>query len=98
MGDLNFKGNKDHSKKEQLIVATPMFRREKIDDECQFIVVACDGIWEVHSSQEVCDYISEKIYDNKFDRATNAQNVKADTQMHGGLYSMLQDWTQAEDP
>jgi len=78
LGDLPFKGNKDFAKKDQLIVATPDVKREKIDKECQFVVVACDGIWEVHSSQEVCDYISKNIYDNKFDRATNAENVKAD--------------------
>lgn len=32
-----------------------------IDPEWDFMILACDGIWDVLSSQEVVDFITERI-------------------------------------
>lgn len=33
-----------------MVIATPEIRREKIDADCAFIIIACDGIWDCLSS------------------------------------------------
>lgn len=34
---------------------------EKLGADCDFIVCACDGIWDCMSSQEVCTFVGERI-------------------------------------
>jgi len=72
IGDLGYKQNVYLRPQDQIICSTPdvkHFRRQAGDE---FLVLACDGVWDVLSSQEVVDYIrpqlgglfdSESIYD-----------------------------------
>ena len=32
----------------------------------EFLVLACDGIWDVKSSQDSIDFLTERIYGNNF--------------------------------
>jgi len=60
IGDLGYKRG-DLPPQEQMICSTPdiqEFRRQAGD---QFMVIACDGIWDVLSSQEVVDYILPRL-------------------------------------
>jgi protein phosphatase 1G len=34
---------------------------EKDAQKDEFLVIACDGIWNSMSSQQLCDFISERI-------------------------------------
>lgn len=61
IGDLGYKQNAHLSPKDQIICSTPdvrTFRRQPGDE---FMVIACDGVWDVLSSQEVVDYIRSRI-------------------------------------
>jgi protein phosphatase 1G len=62
IGDHAYKTNKDLSLEEQMITSYPDVRYLEIDsNKDSFMVLACDGIWNFMSSQEVCDYIQERL-------------------------------------
>lgn len=57
IGDLEYKKKSDLAPSEQMICATPdvsTFPREEGDE---FLVLACDGIWDVMGNQDVVDFI-----------------------------------------
>jgi protein phosphatase 1G len=50
---------------EQMITSLPDVRQLEINlDTDEFMVLACDGIWNFMSSQEVCDYVTERLKAN----------------------------------
>ena len=62
IGDLAFKGDPNLSPEEQVITANPDVTVIDINtDTDDFIVIACDGLWEVMKSQEVVDYILHSL-------------------------------------
>jgi serine/threonine protein phosphatase PrpC len=58
LGDHEFKDRPDLPKERQKIVAVPEVRVAPLD-KAQFIVVACDGIWDCLKPQECVDFISK---------------------------------------
>lgn len=62
IGDFVYKNNPNLTEKEQMITALPDVKVTTIKPgEDQFMVVACDGIWNEMSSQEVVDFIRPKL-------------------------------------
>lgn len=62
IGDHSYKMNKDLSDREQMITALPDVRKLTINPtEDEFMVLACDGIWNFMSSQEVVDFVKERL-------------------------------------
>ncbi|CAL8353140.1 unnamed protein product [Merluccius merluccius] len=61
IGDHFYKRNKNLPPEEQMISAMPDVKVLTLNDDHDFMVIACDGIWNVLSSQEVVDFISERI-------------------------------------
>lgn len=60
IGDHRFKKNKNVNK--QIITSLPEVKLLNVDlNRDKFMVLACDGIWECMSSQEVCDFITERL-------------------------------------
>ncbi|KAF7488466.1 Putative protein phosphatase [Sarcoptes scabiei] len=65
-GDHIYKTKEDLSDREQMIVALPDIETFEIDwDSDQFLFLACDGIWNSMNSQEVVDFINERLRDDK---------------------------------
>ncbi|RIA79934.1 phosphatase 2C-like domain-containing protein [Glomus cerebriforme] len=60
-GDFQCKENYDKKPEEQMIIAQPDVKSYKINTSTDFLVLACDGIWDCMSSQEVIDFIYEEI-------------------------------------
>ncbi|KAG7236018.1 hypothetical protein INR49_001416 [Caranx melampygus] len=61
IGDHFYKRNKALPPEEQMISAMPDVKVLTLNEDHDFMVIACDGIWNVLSSQEVVDFISERI-------------------------------------
>ncbi|KAF3686309.1 Protein phosphatase 1G [Channa argus] len=61
IGDHFYKRNKALPPEEQMISAMPDVKVLTLNEDHEFMVIACDGIWNVLSSQEVVDFISERI-------------------------------------
>lgn len=61
IGDHTYKENKELPLEDQMITAMPDVKCMSIGDEDEFMVLACDGIWNFMSSQEVVDYVKERI-------------------------------------
>lgn len=61
-GDHAYKTNKSLPLTEQMISPVPDIKTLTIDPATDpFMVLACDGIWNSLSSQEVVDFISERL-------------------------------------
>ncbi|KAJ0056164.1 hypothetical protein NL108_003453, partial [Boleophthalmus pectinirostris] len=61
IGDHFYKRNKALPPEEQMISAMPDVKVLTLNEEHDFMVIACDGIWNVLSSQEVVDFVSERM-------------------------------------
>ena len=62
LGDLAFKTDSNLKPEDQVITANPdVFEIELDPDTCDFIIIACDGLFEVFDSQEACDYVSHGL-------------------------------------
>ena len=57
LGDFEYKSNNNIPKKDQAVSAFPDVRIEPMDAQTQFIILACDGIWDVKTSQEAVDFM-----------------------------------------
>ena len=61
MGDLDYKQNKKLPAKDQMITAYPECQIESLTPDCDFIILACDGIWDCLTNQEICDIVCERL-------------------------------------
>ena len=59
IGDVQFKAlkNMEFGKDfgDDLVVAKPEFIATELDDEDEFLIMACDGFWDVYDNQEAVD-------------------------------------------
>ncbi|XP_034382465.1 protein phosphatase 1G isoform X2 [Cyclopterus lumpus] len=74
IGDHFYKRNKALPPEEQMISSMPDVKVLTLSADHDFMVIACDGIWNVLSSQEVVDFISERI---KPDKSGNVRLLSA---------------------
>jgi protein phosphatase 1G len=61
LGDLEYKQNKKLPAEDQMITANPDVVVEALTNDVNFIVLACDGVWDCMTNQEICDFISERL-------------------------------------
>lgn len=61
IGDLRYKMNASLEKKDQIITAEPDVESTELLQEDSFLVLACDGIWDVMENQEVVDFIKQRL-------------------------------------
>ena len=61
IGDLRYKNNKDLPPRDQIITAEPDVTHEVLRPEDEFLVMACDGVWDVLTNQEVVTFVREKL-------------------------------------
>uniref|UniRef100_A0A1A9X4D4 protein-serine/threonine phosphatase n=1 Tax=Glossina brevipalpis TaxID=37001 RepID=A0A1A9X4D4_9MUSC len=61
IGDHGYKTNANLSAEEQMISALPDVKKLIITPEDEFMVLACDGIWNFMSSEEVVQFVRLRI-------------------------------------
>ncbi|KAH8741897.1 hypothetical protein FG386_003024 [Cryptosporidium ryanae] len=97
LGDLQYKSDETLTPKEQKITAFPDVRIIPLTSEDEFIILACDGIWDVVDNQLCVDIVRRKMLlqinnnseklnksdDNEIKRA----NINIDLQTNSELHS-----------
>jgi protein phosphatase 2C family protein 2/3 len=61
LGDFAFKKNKEKKPEDQIVSGCPDVVVRQIDEAWDFILLACDGIWDVLSNQEVVDFVIRRL-------------------------------------
>mmetsp|Transcript_15836 Transcript_15836/g.29010 ORF Transcript_15836/g.29010 Transcript_15836/m.29010 type:complete len:312 (-) Transcript_15836:9-944(-) len=61
LGDFDFKLNPRIPPHEQMITAAPEIQSCTLSEEDDFLVLACDGIWDVLTSQELVDFVYSRL-------------------------------------
>jgi len=61
IGDHAYKKTTSLPAKEQAITALPDIRTLMLEDQDDFMVIACDGIWNFMSSQDVVDFVRIRL-------------------------------------
>ncbi|KZC11184.1 Protein phosphatase 1B [Dufourea novaeangliae] len=62
LGDYEYKNLKDRGPCEQLVSPEPeIFVRDRDDEHDEFLVLACDGIWDVMNNEDLCDFIHSRL-------------------------------------
>lgn len=61
LGDLEYKQNTKLSAEDQMITANPDIVCEALTPDVDFIILACDGVWDCLTNQEICDIVSERF-------------------------------------
>ncbi|XP_044471000.1 probable protein phosphatase 2C 60 isoform X1 [Mangifera indica] len=62
IGDMEFKQNKFLPPEKQIVTANPDVDTVELCDDDDFIVLACDGVWDCMSSQQLVDFIHEQLH------------------------------------
>lgn len=65
LGDFDFKQNANLDAEQQVVTADPDITVHEATREDEFLVIACDGIWDVLTSQQVIDYVRLSISQDK---------------------------------
>jgi len=65
IGDLFYKSNTSIAPEEQMITANPEIQTIDLCLDDEFLIIACDGIWNVMDNQEVVDFVRRKIAEGK---------------------------------
>jgi serine/threonine protein phosphatase PrpC len=58
---LSFKNNPDLKYFDQAVIAYPEITKLKITSDMEFIILACDGVWDCVDIQKLCEHISVKL-------------------------------------
>ena len=61
IGDHAYKKTVALPSEEQAITALPDIRTLKLEAQDEFMVIACDGIWNFMSSQDVVDFVHYRL-------------------------------------
>ncbi|KAH8380317.1 hypothetical protein KR009_009929 [Drosophila setifemur] len=61
LGDFMYKKNTQKRPEEQIVTADPDVEVRDINENWEFVLLACDGIWDVMTSAEVCQFVRTRI-------------------------------------
>lgn len=60
-GDFVFKRNEKRSAIEQIVIAHPDVQTRPLNNKLEFIVMACDGVWDVMTNEEVIEFCRRRL-------------------------------------
>eukprot|EP00898_Chlorokybus_atmophyticus_P002400 jgi/Chlat1/3160/Chrsp219S03309 len=62
IGDMEYKSNPKRGPEAQIVTAHPDIKQVQLQDGDEFLLLACDGIWDVMSSQEAVDFVHQRLH------------------------------------
>ncbi|KAG8379676.1 hypothetical protein BUALT_Bualt07G0113800 [Buddleja alternifolia] len=65
IGDLEMKQNKSLPAEKQIVTADPDIITVELSADDDFLIIACDGIWDCMSSQQAVDFVQEQLKTEK---------------------------------
>lgn len=65
IGDFEFKQNKNLPSEDQAITAKPDVTIHKITQEDEFLVLACDGVWDVLTNEALVAFVRQCLYETQ---------------------------------
>ncbi|EKX53152.1 hypothetical protein GUITHDRAFT_64573 [Guillardia theta CCMP2712] len=65
IGDLKYKSDSKLPPSKQVITAEPDVRRIPRTEEDEFIITACDGVWDCMSNQQLVDFVRARLKSNQ---------------------------------
>ncbi|GMH61674.1 hypothetical protein TrLO_g9930 [Triparma laevis f. longispina] len=76
LGDFQYKDRPDLPAEQQKVTGDPeIIIKERSPTEDEFILIACDGIWDVCSNQEACDLMSDILKEGETDPALMSEEM-----------------------
>ena len=64
LGDFEYKNNTSLKAKDQAVSAFPDIKTVPITTDTEFVLLACDGVWDVKESHEGIAFFHNKVYKN----------------------------------
>ena len=65
LGDFEYKNNPIFKVQDQIVSPMPEITVEKITSDMEFVIIACDGIWDCMTSQEAVTFVSQNLTKKK---------------------------------
>jgi len=65
LGDLTYKDNRDLSPENQMITADPDIRSATLTHDTDFMILACDGVWDVLTCDQCVAFIYDRLKRNQ---------------------------------
>lgn len=80
LGDYDYKSSKELGQCEQLVSPEPEIFVHDRDAQDEFLVLACDGIWDVMTNDDVCKFVRNRL--SISDNLEDVANQVIDTCLH----------------
>ncbi|WP_411023006.1 PP2C family serine/threonine-protein phosphatase, partial [Salmonella sp. s51228] len=64
LGDFTYKTNETILAEDQIVTANPDLIVKQLEPGDEFIVLACDGIWDCMTNQEVLEFVRKRLAKN----------------------------------
>jgi len=61
LGDFVFKRNNTLKPDEQMVIALPDIEVREVTEDWEFIILACDGIWDVVTNEEAVEFVRRRL-------------------------------------
>jgi len=83
LGDFEYKSVEGRGQLEQLVSPEPdIFVQRRDHDTDQFLIIACDGVWDVFTNQDMCDFVLNRL--GVTDDLASVCNQIVDTALYKG--------------
>lgn len=64
LGDFEYKNNSMMKPQDQAVTAHPDIMCVQLSSDVEYILLACDGLWDCKTSNEAVQWLNEKVYKN----------------------------------
>mmetsp|Transcript_13550 Transcript_13550/g.23887 ORF Transcript_13550/g.23887 Transcript_13550/m.23887 type:complete len:454 (+) Transcript_13550:117-1478(+) len=75
LGDFHYKARNDLTAEQQKVIAVPEIRSLDLCNDDEFLVLACDGCFELHTSQNVIDIVRTALKSSGMDVKKAAEEL-----------------------